>query len=98
MATVRHVLLLDYVANILGEHPELIDAIVANDDNLSYGSIITISAGPDDTRTAITPDAVDELRELLTDLRRSPDVWDDFLQSNFDDPEIIENIKCHKSR
>ena len=98
MATVRHVLMLDYVANILGEHPELIDAIVANDDNLSYGSIITISAGPDDFKNAITPDAVDELRDLLTDLRSSPDVWDDFLQSNFDDPETIENIKYHKLR
>lgn len=36
MAAVRHVLTLDYVASILGEHPELIDAIAANDDNLSY--------------------------------------------------------------
>lgn len=33
MAAVRHVLTLDYVAGILGENPELIDAIVANDGN-----------------------------------------------------------------
>lgn len=98
MANVRHVLTLDYVASILGEDPELIDAIVVNDDNLSYGSIITISAGPDDFETAITPDAVDELRDLLADLRSSPDVWDDFLHANFDDPKTIENIKRHKPR
>lgn len=96
MAAVQHVLTLDYVASILGEHPELIDAIAANDDNLSYGSIITISAGPDDFKTAITPDAVDELRDLLADLRSSPDIWDDFLQANFDDPDTIENVKRHK--
>lgn len=96
MAAVRHVLTLDYVASILGEHPELIDAIAANDDNLSYGSIITISAGPDDFKTAITPDAVDELRDLLADLRSSPDIWDDFLHANFDDPDTIENVKRHK--
>lgn len=98
MATVRHVLMLDYVATILGEHPELIEVIVANEDNLSYGSIITISAGPDDFKSAITPNAVDELRDLLTDLRSSSDLWDDFLHSNFDDPKTIENIKRYKPR
>ena len=98
MATVRHVFMLDYVADILGEHPELIDAIVANDDNLSYGSIITVSASPDDSVNAITPNAVDELRDLLADLRSSPDVWDDFLHANFDDPNTIENIKRQKPR
>lgn len=41
MPTVRHAFMLDYVADILGEHPELIDAIVSNDDNLTYGSIIS---------------------------------------------------------
>jgi hypothetical protein len=35
MPTVSHVFMLDYVADILGEHPELIDAIVSNDDNLT---------------------------------------------------------------
>ena len=98
MATVRHVFMLNSVANILGEHPDLIDAIVGNDDNLSYGSIITISAGPDDFQTAITRDAIDELRHLLADLRRSPEEWDDFLQSNFDDPQTIATVKAHKPR
>lgn len=96
MAAVRNVLTLDYVASILGEHPELIDAIAANDDNFSYGSIITISAGRDDFKTAITPDAVAELRDLLADIRSSPDMWDDFLHTNFDDPDTIENVKRHK--
>jgi hypothetical protein len=38
------------------------------------------------------------LRDLLVDLRSSPDVWDDFLHANFDDPETIINIKRHKLR
>ncbi|MBB3360350.1 MULTISPECIES: hypothetical protein [unclassified Novosphingobium] len=54
MPTVRHVFMLDYVADILGEHPELIDAIVSNDDNLTYGSIISVGLGPDEWRTALT--------------------------------------------
>ena len=35
MATVTHVCTLDYVAKMLGEDPELLEAIVYNDDNLS---------------------------------------------------------------
>ncbi len=98
MATVRHVFTLDYVADILGEHPDLIDAIVSNDDNLSYGSIITVSAGPDDIQIAITRNAIGELRDLIADLRRSPEEWDAFLHSVIDDPQTIENIKGHKPR
>jgi hypothetical protein len=49
MATIIHVCTLDYVAKMLGEDPELLEAIVYNDDNLSYGSIICVYTGPDDT-------------------------------------------------
>lgn len=37
MATVTHICTLDYVAKMLGEDPELLEAIVYNDDNLTYG-------------------------------------------------------------
>ena len=59
MATVTHACTLDYVATMLGEDPELLEAIVYNDDNLSYGSIISVYTGPDDTITALTDDAID---------------------------------------
>lgn len=42
MATVTHVFSIDYVANLLDEDRELLLAIISNDDNLSYGSIISI--------------------------------------------------------
>ena len=35
MATVTHVCTLDHVAKMLGEDPELLEAIVSNDDNLT---------------------------------------------------------------
>jgi hypothetical protein len=98
MAAVTHVFMLEYVAEILGEHPELIDAIVANDDNLSYGSIITVSAGPDDHRSAITANGIDELRDLINDLRQSPEEWDDFLHSAIADPQIIATVKAWRPR
>ena len=42
MATVTHICALDHVAKILGEDLELLEAIVWNDDNLTYGSIIMV--------------------------------------------------------
>lgn len=98
MPTVRHVFTLDYVTGILNEHPDLIAAIVSNDDNLSYGSIITVCAGLHDYMTAITDEGIDELRDFIADFRRSPEEWDAFLQSVIDDPETIENVKTHKAR
>ncbi len=98
MPTVAHVFMLDYVADILGEHPELIDAIVSNDDNLTYGSIISVGLGPDEWRIALTDDAIDELRSMIADARRSPEEWDQFLEDFVSDPATIEIVKTHKLR
>jgi hypothetical protein len=94
MATVSHIFMLDYVADILGEHPDLLDAIVSNEDNLTYGSIISVSFGPDDWRTAITDDGIDELRHMITAARRSPEEWDQFLEDFVDDPDVIKTVKA----
>ena len=94
MATVRHVFMLDYVADMLGEHPDLIDAIVSNDDNLTYGSIVSVSFAPDDSRTALTDDGIDELRDMITAARQSPDEWDQFLEDFVDDPDVIKTVKA----
>src|SRR5690606_32429209 len=72
MATVTHVFSIDYVANLLDEDRELLLAIISNDDNLSYGSIISIYTGPDEALTALTDDGMDELRQMLADARRTP--------------------------
>lgn len=98
MPVISRVFTLDYVANILGEHPDLIDAIVSNDDNLTYGSIITVCAGPEDYRTAITADAIDELRDLIADNRRSPEEWEFFLECVIYDPQTAEIVKARTPR
>ena len=94
MTSVRHVFMLDYVADMLGEHPDLIDAIVSNDDNLTYGSIISVSFAPDDSRTALTDDGIDELRDMIATARQSPDEWDQFLEDFVDDPDVIKAVKA----
>ncbi|MDD7972269.1 hypothetical protein [Roseinatronobacter alkalisoli] len=56
MAAVTHVCTIDYVAKLLGEDAELLEAIIYNDDNLTYGNIVSVSIGPEETVTALTDD------------------------------------------
>ena len=49
MATVTHVYTIEYAAKLLGEDPELLDAIIFNDDNLTYGTIIFVCTGTDES-------------------------------------------------
>jgi hypothetical protein len=98
MATVTHVCTLDYVAKMMGEDPELLEAIVYNDDNLSYGSIISIYTGPDDTITALTDDGIDELKDMLRDARITPETWNEFLEDLVDDEELVVRIKARSPR
>lgn len=93
MATVTHICALDHVAKILGEDLELLEAIVWHDDNLTYGSIISVYTGPDQTITALTDDGIGELSDMLRDARRSPQHWSDFLKDFVDDPDIIARVK-----
>jgi hypothetical protein len=73
MPTVGRVCTLGYVATLLGEDLEMPEAIVSNDDNLTYGSIVSVSTGPDESITSLTEDGVDEQSLMVTCARRSPD-------------------------
>lgn len=94
MATVTHVCTLDYVAKMLGEDPELLEAIVYNDDNMSYGSIVSIYTGPDETITALTDEGIDELTDMLRDARISTKTWHNFLGTFVDDTDLVARIKA----
>ena len=94
MAAVTHVCTLDYVAKMLGEDPELLEAIVYNDDNLTYGSIISVYTGPDDTITALTDDGIGELKDMLRDARITTETWHAFLDDFVDDAELVASIKA----
>jgi hypothetical protein len=98
MATIRRVYTLEYVAEMLGEDPEMLEAIVSNEDSLAYGSIITVCTGPDGIITALTDDGVDELRDMIAAARCSPAEWDEFLESFVVDPDIISRVKAQTPR
>jgi hypothetical protein len=98
IASTTHVCTLDYVAKMLGEDPELLEAIVYNDGNLSYGSIISVYAGPDDTITARTDDAIDELKDMLRDACITTETWHAFLDDFVYDAELVARIKEQSPR
>ncbi|REG26349.1 hypothetical protein ATH84_10924 [Paracoccus versutus] len=98
MATVTHVRTLDYVARMLGEDPELLEAIVSNDDNLSYGASISVHTGPDDTIITLTDDGIDEPKDMLTAARITTKTWHAFLDDFVDDQKIVTCIKAQSPR
>lgn len=98
MAKTRFVLTMERVAEILEEDLEFLQKIVANRDNLSYGNIIDIEDGSDDSNIALTTDGMEELRQMLIDARSSQEEWDIFLRDFIGDPEIIARVKNKKTR
>jgi len=98
MATITYVRTIKYVAEILEEDVELLQAIVSNDDNLSYGNIISVHTGDDESVTALTDDGMEELEQMLSHARRSTNEWSDFLDSFVDDKQLIARIKAKSLR
>ena len=98
MATVTQVFTVHHVAKRLGEDPELIEAIIANDDNLTYGAIITVHTDTDEAILALTADGIDELKDMLESARRSDRTWAEFLDDFVSDPEIIARVKAARPR
>jgi transposase len=96
--TPRHVCTIDHVAEMLGEDLEMLEAIVENDDNLSYGAIISVHTGSDEGITALTDDGIDELKDMLHDARRSPDTWSAFLKDFVADLDVIARVKKNGPR
>ena len=91
--TVTQVFTVAFVATLLDEDPEMLEAIVYNDDTLSYGAIISVHTGADEAITALTDKGIGELRDMLVDARRSPLHWHDFLKDFVSEPDIIARVK-----
>ncbi|MCV6603163.1 MAG: hypothetical protein OIF54_16650 [Cohaesibacter sp.] len=96
MARTTFVVTMKRVAEILEEDLEFLLKIVANDDNLSYGNIIDIEDGSDNSNIALTNDGLEELRQMLIDARSSEEEWGIFLRDFIADPEIIARVKEKK--
>jgi hypothetical protein len=98
MATVTHVCTIAHVAEMLGEDQDLLEAIVRNDDNLIYGSIISIYTGQEESITALTDDGIEELGDMIREARLTTQNWHDFLDDFVNDPELVARIKAKSPR
>ena len=93
MATVTHVTTIDHVAKMLGEDQELLEAIVYNDDNMTYGNIVSVYTGTDEPITTLTDSGISEIKDMLAVARRSTKDWHDFLRDFVADPDVIARVK-----
>lgn len=93
-----HIRTLGYVATMLDEGIELLEAVLWNDDSLTYGTIISVYTGPDQAITALTDDGVEELGDMLGDARLTTQTWHDFLDAFVDDPELAARFKAQTQR
>ena len=98
MPQVTQLCALERVAQMLGEDLEMLEAIVSNDDNLSYGNIVSVDTGQDDTITALTDDGIDELKDMLRDARLTSETWHAFLDDFAYDAELVARIKAQSPR
>ena len=64
----------------------------------TYGAIISVYTGPDDTVTALTDDGIDELKDMLRDARITTETWHAFLDDLVDDTELVARIKAQSLR
>jgi hypothetical protein len=93
MPKVTQLYALERVAQTLGEDLEMLEAIVSNDDNLSYGNIISVDTTTKENTKLISAHGIEELRDMLTDARRSPEHWRNFLEDFVNDPDVIARVK-----
>ncbi|WP_339893026.1 hypothetical protein [uncultured Devosia sp.] len=98
MAAVTHVCTIDYVAKMLGEDVELLEAIISNDDNLTYGNIVSVHLGPDKTISAMTDDGIEELTDMIRAARITTKTWHEFLGDFVDDADLVSRIKAQSLR
>jgi hypothetical protein len=98
MAAVTYVCTIDYVAKMLGEDVELLEAIIANDDNLTYGNIVSVYLGPGETISALTNDGIEELKDMIRAARITAKTWHKFLDDFVDDADLVSRIMAQSPR
>ena len=98
MAAITHVSALDYVAKMLGEDPELLEAIVSNNDNFSYGNIVSVYTGQEESVTALTNRGIEELHDMIRDARVTTENWHQFLDDFVADENLVARLKDQSPR
>ena len=98
MARSRFIYTLKEVAGMIDENLELIEEITANSDNIAEGELVYVRDGSEDGTKGLTENGIDDLRNLLADIR----TWDggirQFLVDEQCDPEMIERVMADEQK
>lgn len=98
MARSRFIYTLKEVAGMIGENLELIEEVTANSDNIAEGELVYVRDGSEDGTKGLTDNGVDDLRDLLADIR----TWDggirQFLLDERCDPDMIERVMADEAK
>lgn len=98
MAAITHVRTIDYVAKMLDENVELLEVIISNADNLTYGNIVSVYVSPDEAISALTDDGIEELKDMIQSARINTKTWHEFLDDFVDDADLVTQIKAKSPR
>ena len=98
MAVVTHVRTMEYIAKLLNEDVALLEAIICNDDNLTYSNIVRVYASPDKAISALTDDGVEALTDMIRAARNNTKTWHTFLDDFVDDDDLVSRIKAQSLR
>ncbi len=64
----------------------------------TYGSIVSVYTGPEETITALTDDGIEELTDMLRDARSTNDSWHQLLDDFVHHAELVARIKAQSPR
>ena len=98
MARSRFIYTLKEVAGMIDENLELIEEVTANSDNIAEGELVYVRDGSEDGTKGLTENGINDLQDLLADIR----TWDggiqQFLVDEQCDPEMIERIMADEAK
>lgn len=98
MARSRIIYTLKEVAEMIGENLELIEEVTANSDNISEGELLYVRDRSEYGTKGLTENGVDELQNLLADIR----TWDggirQFLVDEQCDPDVVERVMADEMK
>ncbi len=98
MARSRVIYTLKEVAGMIGENLELIEEVTANSDNIAEGELVYVRDGSEDGTKGLTDNGVDDLRDLLADIRTWEGGIRQFLVDERCDPEMIERVMAYEAK
>jgi len=88
----RTIFTIDIVAKKISEAVELVEIIISNDDNVGYGEIINVDDGSEYGTKALTDHGIENLQELLADIRTWEGGIHQFLIDEQCEPDVIKRI------